>query len=375
MGLLTAGVHEGRSAEEPQGPIDQELRSEPEEISIPFTWQDAYRKTEKAKSYSKGPNVHRSPSHCDYCHEKGKKPTADDLLFNGQDIPLCRSCHPRSVYQLHVVDIRPEKVKVPKEFPLPGGKITCVTCHDEPSCNPKDSPSWKRPFFLRGKKEGFMFCFECHVPAGYKPYNPHDPEHLKNPVERTNNCLFCHLAEIPADSRRGVAFASLKGNPNDLCSACHLEEPHFGIPAHLNHKRKMFLDQLAKAAKTEGPWLPLGKNDEVYCVSCHDPHMPGLIPARKEGPDSWLEPEPSKFEEQYREKDLHPFVKDRLEELETVYGRVLIIREPGLFHEKRKKLLRRGLQKDGSLCLRCHDVFEEDKEQEKERSLDYRVLY
>ena len=132
------------------------------EIPLEKLWTEGYGVVERRKTYIKGPNVHRSPLYCDKCHVKGEKPTADNLLYGGDDLELCRTCHPKSVYDVHVVNIRPKRVKVPPGFPLPGGRVTCVTCHDEPSCNPKGSPSWKRPYFLRGTKTGFMFCFECH---------------------------------------------------------------------------------------------------------------------------------------------------------------------------------------------------------------------
>ena len=350
-----------------------EAYTETGQTALPDTWQKSFREAPREKSHSRGPNVHWSPSHCDHCHIKGEAATAGNLLHEGQDVPLCRTCHPRSVYRVHVVDIRPKKVEVPKEFPLPGGKITCVTCHDEPSCNPKDSPSWKRPFFLRGKGEGFLFCFECHPQKGYEPYNPHDPKHLQDAADRTNNCLFCHLSELPVDSRRGLAYASLKGRPNELCSACHPEEPHFGIPAHLNVKSEKYRGLLAETAEKLGPLLPLGEGQQPLCVSCHDPHIPGLIPEPEEGPDVWMERETSELLKEYREQHLYPLVRERVAELEAAHGRSLIIREPGLFHEKQRKLLRKGLQRNGSLCLLCHDVFEE--RQEKDRRLDYRILY
>lgn len=66
---------------------------------------------------------------------------------------------------------------------------------------------------------------------------------------------------------------------------------------------------------------------------------------------------------------------ERVQDLESTYGRELIILEPGLFQRERTKLLRGGLQEEGSLCLRCHDVFKETQEDAKNRRLDYRVLY
>ena len=145
------------------------------------------------------------------------------------------------------------------------------------------------------------------------------------------------------------------------------------MPAHLNVKSKKYRAMLAKAAEEAGPLLPLGVDNEPLCVSCHDPHIPGLIPEPEEGPDQWIEGGTSAFLQDYRKHALYPFVKERIAELEAEYGQSLIIREPGLFHTTKRKLLRKGLQKDGSLCLLCHDIFEEG--QKKERRMDYRILH
>ena len=147
----------------------------------------------------------------------------------------------------------------------------------------------------------------------------------------------------------------------------------FGIPAHLNVESEKYRGLLAETAEKLGPLLPLGENQQPLCVSCHDPHIPGLIPEPEEGPDVWMERETSPLLKEYREQHLYPSVRERVAELEAAYGRKLIIREPGLFHQKQRKLLRKGLQRNGSLCLLCHDVFEE--KEEKDRRLDYRILY
>jgi hypothetical protein len=350
-----------------------EAGTETPKAPFPQTWTEEYRKKAIEKAYIKGPNVHRSPLYCSTCHEKGEKPSGENLLYGGDDLVLCRTCHPKSVYDVHVVDIRPRKVEVPPAFPLPGGKVTCVTCHDEPSCNPKDSPSWTRPFFLRGTKTGYLFCFECHAKQEYAPYNPHNPKHLRSEEDRTNNCLFCHTSVVPVEPRRGLAFASLKAEPDDLCSACHLKEPHLGAPAHLALKTGAYRALLLRAEEEAGPLLPLGKQGEPLCVSCHDPHIPGLIPEPEEGADVWIEGGTSQLRQDYLKQSLFPFVTKRIEELKTEYGQPLLAREPGWSHPPQGKLLRKGLQKDGSLCLLCHDVFE--GEPGRERRYEYRILY
>jgi len=346
------------------------------DIPLPPTWQESYLGSEKKeKSYIKGPNVHRSPLYCITCHQEGTPPSAGNLLYGGKDIPLCRSCHPRSVYRVHVVGVRPKQVKVPEEFPLPDGKLTCVSCHDEPSCNPPDSPSSKRPYFLRGTRTGYRFCFSCHEAKGYSAYNPHDPKHLGSVEERKNNCLFCHTAELPVDSRRGLSFSALKGRPNDLCSACHLEEPHFGIPAHLGVRDREVLARLAATAKAAGPRLPLADDGTPLCVSCHDPHMPGLLGEETAGSDIWMESPASALRREYLDRRLDPYVMKRVAELEAEYGRALIIREPGLFHREKRKLLRKGFREGGSLCLGCHDVFQEGKGNAQSSPFGNRMLH
>jgi len=374
-----AGFTSAGQAEEPAPatvPLPTKEGASPPEVSLPLTWQEAYKESaDKPKTYSKGPNVHRSSLYCSECHGQGT-PSPKNLLYEGDDIALCRSCHPRSLYNLHIVGIRPKDVQVPDEFPLSQGRITCVTCHDEPSCNPGEHPSWQRPFFLRGNQSGFLFCFSCHSAKGYESYNPHDVKHLQSASERKNNCLFCHTAELPVEARRGLTFAALKGDPNDLCSACHLEEPHFGIPAHFEVRREASLPSLEHAARMGGPRLPLGQGNRPLCVSCHDPHIPGLIPQEEEGPDVWMQIKgDSDLRRQYLEEGLYPYVRDRVAELESKFGRTLIIREPGLFHGDRNGLLRQGIRLKGSMCLLCHDVFEEDRTHGESRRPDYRMLH
>ncbi|MEW6441537.1 MAG: hypothetical protein AB1640_11445 [bacterium] len=374
--IVAAGPAEGGAAP-PDGPAPAAAAgpgARAAEAPVPFTWQEAYQGTGRPSVSSKGPNVHRSDLHCVECHGQGT-PAASNLLFDGDDVSLCRSCHPRSVYNVHVVGVRPKEVEVPEEFPLSQGRLTCVTCHDEPSCNAPDHPSRQRPFFLRGEKTGFDFCFSCHSAAGYESYNPHDTRHLQSAAERRNNCLFCHTAELPAESRRGLRFAALKGDPDDLCTACHVNEPHFGIPAHLEVKREVWLERLAEAARKAGPSLPLGEDSAMLCVSCHDPHMPGLIPHEEGGRDVWIQVEgDSELRRRYLEEGLYPFVREKVAELESRYGRTLIIREPGLFHEK-DGLVRGRPKLNGSLCLWCHDVFQEDPSHGPGSRLDYRMLH
>lgn len=332
------------------------------EGAIPKTWEPGYRSPEDQKAWVKGPNVHRTVEYCGECHGAGV-PAPANLRNEGDDVALCRTCHPRSVYHVHVVNIKPDKVVVPEAFPLVREKMTCATCHDEPSCNAPIDPSWERPFFLRGTKVGYQFCFECHRADQYKPYNPHDPIHLATPQERRINCLFCHTTEIPVEARKGIEHAALKGEPNALCSACHLEEPHFGIPAHLRDVGEEALSTMKEAAEEAGPWLPLGANYAALCVSCHEPHIPGLIRAEEEQVDKWLQGAAAGLRLEFLQGVLHPFLSEEIEAMEEEEGRKLVIRHPDIFLDEPRGMMRFGLQEEGSLCLWCHNVFEEEEKE------------
>ena len=378
LGPINAFALEGppdQGREEEKPPPTEEITGK--SLPLPLTWQEAYRKSRKEKNFSKGPNVHYSKAHCGECHGKGE-PSQKNLLFEGQDIAMCRSCHPKSLYHVHAVGIPPKNVKVPEEFPLSGGKVTCVTCHDEPSCNPIGSQSWKRPFFLRGTKSGFAFCFSCHTAKGYKAYNPHESKHLEEQMARKNNCLFCHIKDLPVDQpRKGLDSAALKGKPNDLCIVCHLEEPHFGVSAHLEGTNEKLRSKLKEAVGQAGPNLPIGENDTMLCVSCHEPHMPGLMTGEPQpvGEDVWLKGESSEFRDTFVQEHLRPLMKERIAEMESAHAKKMIIRAPEEGKDEGTKLLRKGLQKNGSICLYCHDVFEDEGAGKGKESMgDYRML-
>ncbi len=79
-------------------------------------------------------NLHYTGKYCLECHEKTPTVGEDKLLkFNGDFTQLCR-CHGYTPgTYIHPVDIVPsaeKREKIPDDFPLVNGIVTCITCHD-----------------------------------------------------------------------------------------------------------------------------------------------------------------------------------------------------------------------------------------------------
>lgn len=113
--------------------------------------------------YCKGGEAHdfNNPE-CTLCHPASSSTMADES-YAGLTAK-CMTCH-TTLYDkgyLHPVDITPQKVRIPLDFPLsPSGTLTCATCHDVHA--DQEKPVGKRSFFLRRYEKGKAFCDICHL--------------------------------------------------------------------------------------------------------------------------------------------------------------------------------------------------------------------
>ena len=77
---------------------------------------------------------HAQTGKCDRCHApaaEGAIPDAMTWTAGGADA-ACLACHEPDP---HTVGLVPEAGQVPAGFPLVGGKLACLSCHDEPACD------------------------------------------------------------------------------------------------------------------------------------------------------------------------------------------------------------------------------------------------
>jgi len=223
-------------------------------------------------------NPHFTGKYCEECHEKTPVKGAENFLkFGGDFTQLCK-CHnytPGSY--IHPVDLRPSEEKtayIPAEFPLPDGKITCLTCHDiYKQC--KDNPILRRAAeagsrfykaeikFLRGApyQRRTDLCFRCHDEERYKQFDPHKQLDIFGEII-VESCLFCHL-EKPDENTATFEDIKLIGNITMLCLRCHRQfKKH---PSNVNHflKPSDKILRRMKAIKTVfGVTLPLDSDGE-----------------------------------------------------------------------------------------------------------------
>ena len=258
--------------------------------------------------------------------------------YTGKDPRFCLKCHTDGCPIVHPTDCEvkeTECIKVPPDFPLNNGKMTCTTCHDMTSKNEN---------FLRAKKplkERFDFCFQCHNAECYKKFNPHETIEKNIPWDKKKKaCIYCH----------GVG-AELEAY--NACVGCHTKTPHVGAPEHLLAKREK-VEKLVKGKaevveiesikelkpkideeelKKRKPKVILVKG-RIECITCHNPHPQIAVPAPPEDKE-WAEVE---------KKDL----EYKLEKLKMDLSRFKLNTE-GV------KLMSHEL-KGGKLCQICHSI-------------------
>lgn len=230
---------------------------------------------------------HFTGKDCDICHPGS--PEAGDrnlgLKFGGDDIAMCNSCHQTEYLSgdLHPVAVSPpegDSVRVPDEFPLYAGKITCRTCHDVYlQCRPLPALQFKNTNFLRGApyQKTIDICFRCHNREAYKKTNPHEQRDEAGNILR-ERCLYCHQSLPDPEKAAAITDVTFKTETSTFCFACHGEEEKLH-PARANHAVTVpqnMLGSIESAEKKHQVSLPLF-DGSVFCGTCHNPHDRGII--------------------------------------------------------------------------------------------------
>ncbi|MFZ5767048.1 MAG: cytochrome c3 family protein [Thermodesulfobacteriota bacterium] len=150
------------------------------------------------------PHVFRE-NECVICHQ-GKPGTPNSILHESPTL-ACSGCHADVLASgfMHPIDVRPEKVAVPRDFPLsPSGLIVCTTCHDVHGAY-LDSQG-ETTAFLRRPERGRAFCASCHSQSSLSGAGGHElalaEAHFQSKYivagdgqeldETSKNCISCH---------------------------------------------------------------------------------------------------------------------------------------------------------------------------------------
>ncbi len=232
-------------------------------------------------------NPHFTGKHCNECHERvpEKGDREMHLKFGGDDIALCNSCHDKKYVKgdLHPVGIVPPEadgISIPQEFPLYGGKVTCLTCHEAyVQCEMMPAHEFENINFLRGAPydRSIDICFRCHDREAYRKVNPHEQVDESGAI-RKEQCLYCHQSLPEAESVAAMEEVTFKTENAAFCAACHGKEEHYH-PADAEHvvdAPEDMVGDIATAEKTYDVILPLFEG-RIFCGTCHNPHDTGVI--------------------------------------------------------------------------------------------------
>ena len=188
----------------------------------------------------------------------------------GKEDIYCLSCHyPQSVIEgKEVPDVgtlthptgKRLKKKIKLHLPLPGGALSCTTCH-EPHHSYDRNPKGK---FLRADR--LKLCYTCHTEQSKVKDGPHG--NIDEKRFRKGDCAACHAVHKAKGgylSRVVYGEISPMEPPVDgFCLACHDPE---GMAKH-KVKQSAF-NEHPVGVKNPTDRLP-GK--KISCATCHDPH-------------------------------------------------------------------------------------------------------
>jgi hypothetical protein len=226
-------------------------------------------------------NLHYTGQYCNECHEKSPVRGGDRYLRYGGDYGLLCRCHtPSSGVYIHPFNITPtveKRKRMPPDFPLENGKLTCLTCHDiYRQCQ-------KRLFerdSLRGAPypRRMSFCYNCHVKKNYEPNDPHKQLNDNDEII-IGTCLICHK-EKPDEKHATFKDVTFIGDIEMICRRCHhIAGNHSGNHDHM--KNIPSADGLKRIKLVEAKFqtrLPLDENGKMTCITCHNPHEKRVIP-------------------------------------------------------------------------------------------------
>lgn len=252
----------------------------------------------------KAQNPHGDSGLCSSCHTSPAGGRGA-LQFDGNVSQLCISCHDgqSAAREAHMTGFKPSPAitqRIHQEFPLEGGVLTCLSCHDVArGCRGEPAETSNRSF-LRGSRlsDPLTFCFRCHAREDYRPFNPHDQLAAGKP--KTDTCGWCHVRvpDVNGPASQNAPYG-LRTEASSLCRNCHAVAQDHPVRSHLQatpssdmmvymaahemqSKMRLALPQLLKyASTTKRPprSLPLDEKGRIACYSCHNPHEKGLLPS------------------------------------------------------------------------------------------------
>ncbi len=240
-------------------------------------------------------NIHFNKYYCTECHLEAEGGQYKELRYDNYT-QTCR-CHnytPETYTHPVGITLPPEKrKKIPADFPLEDGTITCGTCHILLlQCQADSSVKRFNGSFLRvnPRPSRTAICFRCHNEARYRMMDPHNQiDHAGNIIKE--KCLYCHkklpdVDRATLDPRQGLEeLVAPIGELDVLCYRCHYKQVKLH-PINANHLKKppqRILNNIRRSERKLGIIMPLDTQGKITCVTCHNPHERGVIQQGKAG--------------------------------------------------------------------------------------------
>jgi hypothetical protein len=224
-------------------------------------------------------NPHGGKIFCLACHPDTPQPGDPIALrFPGESLRLCQRCHTGVEHHPLGVTSTPATWKMDfSKTPLEKEAIVCISCHKPLECLGKTGR--ENPRFLRGGPFNSVeeFCARCHEGKNFSTLNPHDQIDESGEVYQ-KKCLYCHVV-VPnvAEGGEGLRYTDTY---TALCISCHQTELHPYGKDHMRPLPKAMRDTLREYEERRLVRLPLGEENGVTCVTCHNPHERGLLKGR-----------------------------------------------------------------------------------------------
>lgn len=212
------------------------------------------------KGFSSQPHEFTS-AECTVCHEDEKNDPYN-LRLSVND--SCVSCHQKiTPAESHPTDAYVYYAQsVPKDMPLLGGRVVCMTCH---ITHPGQGINrFSRRYLLRRNSQGADFCISCHkndrrnhITMGKAHMSPGTRTGSIHSIDRMSVlCLECHNSKI--------SDRALTRSLNSAVSISRLNHP-VGVPMnaerrHAGELRPAFM--LNKVIKLF--------NGKIGCGTCHN---------------------------------------------------------------------------------------------------------
>lgn len=206
--------------------------------------------------------MHPPAEGCDACHEYKEEGDKGEVNPTVAGNDLCFTCHTEEQEELQK-----------KSSKHPPAEDNCTNCHD-----PHSSDNARMLKMPMGE-----LCVTCHI----ERQEEFNTKKFSHPPARELGCITCHSPHA-TDNK-----PLLKAKENELCLACHslragvdavVKDGKFALfpktlipAAYPGRARKVILGSNGRGHPflghpVDGVPNPAKKDNELACVSCHNPH-------------------------------------------------------------------------------------------------------